>query len=133
MSFTPPVGDATASTKGLVRLTGDLGGTAASPTVPGLSSKIDSSQKAAASGVASLDGSAKIPTTQLPTIPLSVLPAGSRLVCPWNTTTSKWTYDGVDLNARPSSRSDIFFVYTGAPAATADPAWALAGDKREDI
>lgn len=31
--------DATASTKGVVQLTGDLGGTAASPTVPGLASK----------------------------------------------------------------------------------------------
>lgn len=33
------VPDANSSTKGLVQLTGDLGGTAASPTVPGLSSK----------------------------------------------------------------------------------------------
>lgn len=36
MSFTPPVGAATASTRGLVRLTGDLGGTADSPTVPNM-------------------------------------------------------------------------------------------------
>lgn len=37
------VPDATSSTKGVVQLTGDLGGTAASPTVPGLASKADSS------------------------------------------------------------------------------------------
>lgn len=36
MSFTPPVGAATASTRGLVRLTGDFGGTADSPTVPNM-------------------------------------------------------------------------------------------------
>jgi len=33
--------DATSSTKGLIQLTGDLGGTASNPTVPGLSSKAD--------------------------------------------------------------------------------------------
>lgn len=36
MSFTPPVGAATSSTRGLLRLTGDLGGTADSPTVPNM-------------------------------------------------------------------------------------------------
>lgn len=35
--------DATASTKGVIQLTGDLGGTAASPTVPGLASKANTS------------------------------------------------------------------------------------------
>jgi len=35
------VPDATSTVKGLVQLTGDLGGTAASPTVPGLTSKVD--------------------------------------------------------------------------------------------
>jgi hypothetical protein len=33
--------DATTTSKGVVQLSGDLGGTAASPTVPGLASKID--------------------------------------------------------------------------------------------
>lgn len=36
MSFTPPVGAATSTTRGLVRLTGDIGGTADSPTVPNM-------------------------------------------------------------------------------------------------
>ena len=35
--------DATTSAKGIVQLAGDLGGTAASPTVPGLAAKADSS------------------------------------------------------------------------------------------
>jgi hypothetical protein len=35
----PTVSDATTTTKGIVQLAGDLGGTAASPTVPGLASK----------------------------------------------------------------------------------------------
>lgn len=43
MSFKPPVGDATTTTKGIVRLAGDLGGTSTSPTVPGLISKVDTS------------------------------------------------------------------------------------------
>lgn len=34
MAYTPPPAGATASTRGLIRLTGDLGGTADSPTVP---------------------------------------------------------------------------------------------------
>ena len=34
-----PINDATTGAKGIVQLTGDLGGTAAAPTVPGLSSK----------------------------------------------------------------------------------------------
>lgn len=34
MAYTPPPAGATASTRGLLRLTGDLGGTADSPTVP---------------------------------------------------------------------------------------------------
>ncbi len=37
------VADATSSTKGIVQLAGDLGGTAASPTVPGLASKANTS------------------------------------------------------------------------------------------
>lgn len=65
MSFIPPVGAATASTRGLVKLAGDLGGTADTPTVPGLSSKLDSSEKGATNGVATLDSSGKLPTSQV--------------------------------------------------------------------
>ncbi len=89
-----PIPDASATQKGVVQLTGDLGGTAVSPTVPALANKADSanvytktqidtalsakadtsalsgyvptSQKGAASGVASLDGTGKVPATQLP-------------------------------------------------------------------
>ncbi len=41
------VPDADATTKGLVQLTGDFGGTAASPTVPGLATKADAAALAA--------------------------------------------------------------------------------------
>lgn len=56
MSYTPPVGDATSTTKGVIRLSGDFSGTAASPTVPGLAQKIDASSVGQVGGVAALDG-----------------------------------------------------------------------------
>lgn len=65
MSFVPPVGAATASARGLVKLAGDLSGTADSPSVPGLSSKLDSSEKGAANGIATLDSGGKLPSSQL--------------------------------------------------------------------
>lgn len=58
---------------------------------------------------------------------------GARFTCLWNGATSKWQYNGVDLNARPSARADIYFDLVGAPASTADPAWWLTGDARDDI
>lgn len=45
---TGSVEDATASSKGVVQLAGDLGGTAASPTVPGLAQKANASTSVAA-------------------------------------------------------------------------------------
>lgn len=50
---TTSVADATGSSKGVIQLTGDLGGTAASPTVPGLSGKADTSHTHAAADVTS--------------------------------------------------------------------------------
>lgn len=46
LQWVSPAGvpDADATTKGIVQLTGDLGGTAASPTVPGLASKANTSR-----------------------------------------------------------------------------------------
>ena len=40
MSYTPPIGSANTSTKGIVKLAGDLAGTADLPTVPGLANKV---------------------------------------------------------------------------------------------
>ncbi|HRK41195.1 MAG TPA: hypothetical protein PLN95_03910, partial [Candidatus Saccharibacteria bacterium] len=48
--------DATSSVKGLVQLTGDLGGTAASPTVPGLASKADDSSVVRLTGTQTVAG-----------------------------------------------------------------------------
>lgn len=49
MEWISPSGspDATSSVKGVLQLTGDLGGTAASPTVPGLAGKTDASRQIA--------------------------------------------------------------------------------------
>lgn len=60
------VSDATTSTKGVVQLAGDLGGTAAAPTVPGLANKVNTSSLGAANGVAMLDGSTKLVDSQVP-------------------------------------------------------------------
>lgn len=65
MSFTPPVGAATGSTRGLLRLSGDLSGTADSPTVPALASKLNTAEKGAVNGVAMLDSAGKVPSSQL--------------------------------------------------------------------
>ncbi|PLS80892.1 hypothetical protein CYG49_03980 [Candidatus Saccharibacteria bacterium] len=82
--------DASTTTKGIVQLAGDLGGTAAVPTVPGLSikansadvytktevdtalgTKITSSEKGVAGGVATLGSDSKIPSSQLPAIAMT--------------------------------------------------------------
>ena len=62
---TTAVSDASTSTKGIVQLAGDLAGSAAAPTVPGLASKLNSSQVGIANGVASLDATGKVPSSQL--------------------------------------------------------------------
>jgi hypothetical protein len=46
---------------------GDLGGTYPNPTVPALTTKVNTSAVGSASGVASLDGSSKVPIAQVPT------------------------------------------------------------------
>lgn len=56
LSSSGSVPDATTTTKGLVRLAGDLGGTADSPTVPGLSSKADDAATVHNSGNESIAG-----------------------------------------------------------------------------
>ena len=61
------VPDASASVKGLVQLAGDLGGTAAAPTVPGLASKANASDlagKANTADVVTLAGSQTISGTK---------------------------------------------------------------------
>lgn len=74
------VSDATSSVKGVLRLTGDLGGTAASPTVPGLASKAASVHTHAEADVTSLvaDLAAKLakPSNPASTSMLTLTSAG---------------------------------------------------------
>jgi hypothetical protein len=65
------IADANGSTKGKIQLAGDLAGTAAAPTVPGLTLKLDANQKGVANGVASLNASGIIPSSQLPPVTVS--------------------------------------------------------------
>ena len=65
------IADANANTKGKIQLAGDLAGTAAAPTVPGLALKLDANQKGVANGVASLNAQGIIPSSQLPPVTLS--------------------------------------------------------------
>lgn len=63
----PPSGatpDATTTSKGVIQLAGDLNGTAASPTVPALANKVDTSSLGVANGVATLDASSLLTQTQ---------------------------------------------------------------------
>ena len=88
-SSSPP--DATASSKGVVQLTGDLGGIAASPTVPGLGS-LDTRLDA-------------VEATLSTTLPISMMPAG--------TTITVFKSGGV-WPARPTARTDIVVRWRGA-------------------
>jgi len=65
------IADATSSVKGKILLAGDLGGTATSPTVPGLALKLDANQKGVPNGVATLNAQGIIPSSQLPPVTLS--------------------------------------------------------------
>lgn len=63
------VPDATATTKGIVKLTGDLGGTADTPTVPGLSGKVSS--VTATDSTITVGGTSTAPTIGVNSIPES--------------------------------------------------------------
>lgn len=65
---------------------------------------------------------------------LATAVAGARFTCLWNAGTGKWRYmPGVDLNARPSSRTDIYFDYNEAPVGTPFPTYAIRGDKMGNV
>lgn len=92
MSFTPPVGDATSGARGLIRLSGDLGGTALTPTVPGLASKASSTHTHAASDITS------------GALSYALLPAATTLTVVKSA--GVWP-------SRPTSRSDIIVQWKG--------------------
>jgi hypothetical protein len=100
MSYTPPVGDASTIKKGIVQLTGDLGGTASSPTVPGLAGKASTSHTHVTTDITS--GS----------FDYALLPAGTTLTV---VKSGVWP-------ARPTSRSDIVVQWKGP-----DPSPSIVG------
>ena len=87
----PAPSPATTAAQGVLRLAGDLAGTADNPTVPGLASRVPTSEKGAANGVATLGSGGKVPVGQLPAgtasgvaslgadskVPIGQLPAGT--------------------------------------------------------
>lgn len=162
----PVAADATTTSKGIIQLAGDLAGTAAAPTVPGLANKVatattitagtgltgggdlstsrtltvsfgttagtaaqgnDSritgaeqvSNKGAVNGYASLDGSGKVPTAQLPT---SIMPqvfssTGNVVVETgvhrlYNNRATAWTINGVraSVGTAPTGASIIIDI-----------------------
>jgi hypothetical protein len=113
--------DATTTAKGIVQLAGDLAGTAAAPTVPGLAGKINTSEKGAAGGVAELDGSGKIIPGQLQSANImKILPysyTGNVAVSVgsfrlYNDTGAAWTITGIrtSVGVAPAGASIIVDV-----------------------
>ena len=118
MSFTPPIGGATTTSKGIVKLAGDLAGSADSPTVPSLSTKLNTSQRGAASGVASLD-------TNGVAVLAEAIP-GTVFEVVYNGT--DWLYAGTVVTSRPTNRTDLVMQCVNAIDTTV-PSWAIAGDR----
>lgn len=119
------VSDATTTSKGIIQLGGDLSGTAAAPTVPGLTTltnnKIDKSEKGQPGGVAQLDASGKVIPGQLQTANITkILPysyLGDLAVNVgtfrlYNDTNSSWTVTGVraSLGGSPAGSAVVIDV-----------------------
>ena len=118
MSFTPPIGGATTTSRGVVKLAGDLAGSADSPTVPSLSTKLNTSQRGAADGVASLD-------TNGVAVLAEAIP-GTVFEVVYNGT--DWLYAGTVVTSRPTNRTDLVMQCVNAIDTTV-PSWAIAGDR----
>lgn len=118
MSYRPPVGAATSTTRGIIKLTGDFSGTADSPTVPALSSKMNSSLKGAANGVASLSAAGVAVLAE----------AAPGTVFDVEYDGVNWSYAGATVVARPTNRTDLVMQCVN-PIDTTVPVWAIAGDR----
>lgn len=137
--------DATNSTKGIVLLSGDFGGTADFPTVvngtnhthtAAQASAVPTSQKGAVNGVATLGSTGKIPLTQMP--PNNWQPGDTKTILKDPTTgfwPSGWNSDGsasytggaIDSGVRPTSRADVFFHWQGPDPSPAVVSSGTAG------
>jgi len=105
------VPDATSSVKGLVQLTGDLGGTAATPTVPGLANKADDSAVVHTSGSETITGTKNFTGTLQAGGAAVVVTSDSRLsdqrTPSDNSVTSAKIVDGTIVNADISGSAAI--------------------------
>ena len=100
----PGTSDATSSSKGVIQLTGDLGGTAASPTVPGLANKVSS--VAATDATITVGGSATAPTVGVNAIPESKVTGLTTDLAATEKTANKGTasgYAGLDSGGKVPS------------------------------
>lgn len=87
---------------------GTTAGTAADATVVAANKATTdafAATKGAASGLAPLDSGSKVPTANLPTIPYSLMPAGS--------TFTLIRDGGGNWPNRPTTRADVFFAWKG--------------------
>jgi hypothetical protein len=114
--------DADATTKGLVQLAGDLDGTAAAPTVPGLADKTDKSTLTA-KGDLYAASAASTPARVAVGANNTVLTADSAVA-----TGVKWAAALVTVPFQVTyGRQSAFPTFTGTARTYADAAWVITG------
>lgn len=141
LSWTTPsssgsVPDATASTKGLVQLAGDLGGTSSSPTVPGLAGKANSSEVVNLGGTQTITGAKNFTGALQSAGTAVVVTSDARLTnerTPSNTsvTTAKLADDSVTEPKLATANSPVatqVLSWNGTALAWANPTTGGAGD-----
>ena len=109
--------DATTSSKGIIQLAGDLAGTAAAPTVPGLANKVNTNLLGVANGVATLNAGGQLTGSQAPLQLLPYSMSGSVSVTLgairlYNYSGANWTIIGVSasVGTPPTGASIIIDV-----------------------
>lgn len=102
--------DASTTVKGVVQLAGALGGTAAAPTVPGLATKLDSSDVTSPSSLLSLRSGAQLASSASAILVDTVMGTFSGSTTGNTTTWGQVTGSGFTFSAPRSGRVDIAIV-----------------------